>query len=164
MTDDRTSRRPMTDGERTIVRIVLLYPEVAPLCGAILGEMRNEEVRGFIARVIDALVAQPDGDARKIVGQVGVRPGSEIAEIAAEIHRRGGFKDPHLVMSEQRAVEMIEELMLHLDRRVIEQRLREVSRALDEGTPEPAAKALMTEMRVLVRALQDIDGVPTRRK
>lgn len=155
------ARRPFTDAERTIARVVLLYPEVAPMCGVLVEEMRNAELKSFIGRLLDELVRRHDADPRTVVKGVGVRPGSEIAELAADIQRRNGFADPRLVMPEQRAVQLVEELILSLDRRVVAARLQEVGRALaaaDERKDEAAVKVFLAEQQVLVRAVRELDG------
>lgn len=119
-----------TDAERSLARALMTHPDLAPRVNPLLDALKNHELRGWVRRLIQALVDYEHTDAAEVLQKVPISRGT-LAEIAAEIFRRGGFAQPEEIISRRSAIAILNDYTSRFDSRTLEEQLAEVQRAIN---------------------------------
>jgi len=159
------ARRPvasLSDTEVQLAKIVLCHPELAPRVGLLSSCLTSPELRGFVKRMIDALVRFHDVSPREALTKVAVSPSGQLVALADRVRLDG----PDRVIGLSTALSMVEAIAVELlERSAVEVRLGALRTALgaaDTRGDHDERKRLLTEQRALVATLQAMDGVPAR--
>lgn len=148
---------PLNDTEVQLAKIVLCHPELAPRVALLLPHLDNLELRGFVERLLDALVRFHDLPPREALAKVPVRRGGQLVALADRVRLDG----PDRVIGLATAISMVEAMSRDfLERQVLEGRLgalQPLLAAADADDNHEERKRLLHEQKALVAALQAME-------
>jgi DNA primase len=148
---------PLNDIEVQLAKIVLCHPELAPRVALLLPHLDNLELRGFVERLLDALVRFHDLPPREALAKVPVRRGGQLVALADRVRLDG----PDRVIGLATAISMVEAMSRDfLERQVLEGRLgalQPLLAAADADDNHEERKRLLHEQKALVAALQAME-------
>jgi DNA primase len=148
---------PLNDSEIQLAKIVLCHPELAPRVALLLPHVDNLELRGFVERLLDALVRFHDLTPREALAKVPVRRSGQLVALADRVRLDG----PDRVIGLATAISMVEAMSRDvLERQVLEARLgalQPLLAAADADGNHDERKRLLHEQKALVAALQAMD-------
>lgn len=151
---------PLSDLEVQVAKIVLCHPELAPRVALLMPHLDNLELRGFVERLLDALVRFFDLPPREALAKVPVRREGQLVALADRVRLDG----PDRVIGLATALSMVEAMSRDfLERQVLEARLgalQPLVAAADADDNHGERKRLLAEQRALVAALQALDRPP----
>jgi DNA primase len=151
---------PLSDLEVQVAKIVLCHPELAPRVALLMLHLDNLELRGFVERLLDALVRFFDLPPREALAKVPVRREGQLVALADRVRLDG----PDRVIGLATAISMVEAMSRDfLERQVLEARLGSLQpllAAADADDNHGERKRLLAEQRALVAALQALDRPP----
>jgi DNA primase len=158
----RRPSRPLSDTEVQLAKIVLCHPELAPRIGLLSSSLSSSELRGFVERLVDALVRFHDVAPREALTRVPVSPQGQLVGLADRVRLDG----PDRVIGLSTAQSMLDAISRELlERSVLETRLgalQTMLAAADGRGDHEERKRLLAEQRALVATLQGIDATTAR--
>ena len=157
----RPAGPPLNDTEVQLAKIVLCHPELAPRVALMENHLDNHELKGFVGRLVDALVRFFDLPPREALAKVPVSPKGQLIGLAD----RARLDGPDRVIGLSTATSMVEAIGRDfLERHVLEARLGAVQpllAAADADGDHVERKRLLVEQRAIVAALQAFDAPPS---
>ena len=136
---------------------MLCHPELAPRVALLAPHLDNTELKGFIERLIEALVRFFDLPPREALAKVPVTRTGQLVALADRVRLDG----PDRVIGLSTGISMIEAMTRDfLERQSLEARLgalQPLLKAADEDADDVARKRLLHEQKALVVALQALD-------
>ena len=148
---------PLNDTEIQLAKIVLCHPELAPRVALLMPHLDNTELKGFIDRLIEALVRFYDLPPREALAKVPVTRTGQLVGMADRVRLDG----PDRVIGLSTGISMIEAMTRDVfERQTLEARLgalQPLLKAADEDEDDAARKRLLHEQKALVVALQAVD-------
>jgi hypothetical protein len=148
---------PLNDAEVQLAKIVLCHPELAPRVALLLPHLDNLELRGFVARLLDALVRFHDLPPREALAKVPVRRGGQLVALADRVRLDG----PDRIIGLATAISMVEAMSRDfLERQVLEGRLgalQPLLAAADADDNHEERKRLLHEQKALVAGIQALE-------
>ena len=158
----RMVRAPaFTEPEILLVEALLMHPHLAARCGALVPALKNQELRGFIERLVELLVRFHDEDPRGILPRLPLSPNGQVRNVLLKVQQAGGFTRPDSYLTEAAAARIVEDAILSLDRRTLELRLGEVQAQMaeaDAAADHGERKRLLVEQAALVEAIKALNA------
>jgi DNA primase catalytic core len=115
-----------TDSEKSLARVLLEHPVLAPRCGVLVEVLRNPELQDFACALTDTLVRFHNLAPRDALLRVPIHRGSVLAQIFVEVHGAGSGNTDHPFLSEMDAMRLIEDFIVRMDRQVLDKQLGEL--------------------------------------
>ncbi len=149
---------PLNDLEVQLAKIVLCHPELAPRVALLLPHLDNLEFKGFITRLVDALVRFIDLPPREALTKVGMKRSGQLVVLADRIH----LDEPDRVIGLSTALSIVDDVTKDLvTRQALEARLgalQPILAAADSSEDHDERKRLLHEQKAIVLALQALDA------
>ena len=151
---------PLDDTEVQLAKIVLCHPELAPRVALLEPHLENRELKGFVARLVDALVRFYDLPPREALAKVPVAPKGQLIGLADRVRLDGADR----VIGLSTATSMVEAISRDfLETHVLQGRLgalQPLLAAADADGDNEERKRLLVEQKAILCALQAIDAPP----
>jgi DNA primase len=144
------------DTETLLAQAVLSHPLLAPRCNVLMDDLRNPELKRLLQALIDALVRFHDLPPQDLLPKVAVPNTVTLVSIIKQMHQgTAGQLDRFMTVHAANAA--IDDFLRSYDARPLEERLRQVSRAIvevNEGQDLDQFRRLQNEKRALMTAMR----------
>lgn len=151
----------LSEPEILLVEALLMHPHLAARCGVLVPALKNQELKGFIERLVELLVRFHDEEPRSILARLPLLPSGQVRTVLLKVQQAGGFARPDSYLAEAAAARIVEDAILSLDRRTLELRLGEVQAKMadaDAASDHGERKRLLAEQAALVDAIKALSA------
>ncbi len=144
--------RAFTAAERSLLRALVCHPDLAPRASALVPHMKNTQLAQFIEQLRNGLIEHGDKTPREVLASLHAEV--SLAREIAGIFQRRGLNNPDAHISAPDARALIEDFVRQVERRALEDKLGQVSRAIETASSRgDTPRELLAEQRGVARRL-----------